>query len=141
MKIAAQLSVAALALLLYHWPWLFLSGDSHADVMMTVIPLQIIFAMACKMLSSESWCTFVILIEAVCMVINSVSWLIPVTLFFVHGYIITTAFIMQLLIITISIQGAMVGRANSIRLPLGRHSMGHLRRDSLFSLGNKEARQ
>lgn len=141
MKIPAQLSVAALVLLLYYWPWSLSSGYEPADVLMTVLPLQILFVIGCKILSSESWCTLVILVEAICMVINSVFMSIETTLFFIHGYIITTAFIMQLLIITISIRGAAVGRANSVRLPLGRHSMGYLRRNSLFSLGNKEACQ
>ncbi len=139
MKMPPQLSVLALVLLLYFWPWQLFSGDEPVYWLASVLVMQLIFVMACNMLSSESWCVFVILIEAVCMIFNSLSALIPATLFSVHADIITAAFIIELLVITMSLQGAAVGRSNCSRAPLGRYNMGHLRRNSLGGMGNNEA--
>ncbi len=139
MKMPPQLSILALVLLLRFWPWQLFSGDAMADWLLSVIVMQIIFIKACNIVSSESWCNFVILIEAVCMVINSVLLMIPATLFSIHAQIMTVAFIIELLIITISIQGAAIGRHDCNRLPLGRNALGYLRRNAYRGMGNQEA--
>ncbi len=76
MKMPPQLSVLALVLLLYFWPWQLFSGDEPVYWLASVLVMQLIFVMACNKMSSEYWASLVIRVETLCMFINSVLLMI-----------------------------------------------------------------
>jgi len=118
-----QFYILGLVLLLWYWPWQLFSGDLPADWLLSVITMQSVFVILCNILARESWAIAITIIEGVCMLLNVLLVLIgaPISLF--HDDIMLTAFILELLIITISLQGVAVGRSSGHRLPLASCSL------------------
>jgi hypothetical protein len=84
----------------------------------TTVSVQLLFVISCNISTKESWSTAVIIIEAFCMLFNVTYFLTGQLLADYHAQIMLSALIIELLIITISIQGARIGRANSLSAPI-----------------------
>lgn len=119
-----QFYVLLLALLLYFWPW---SIGSGSYLLGFVITLQIAFVMSCNFLVKERWKYAVILIEGFCMLFNVTFFLVPSLSPHFHEQIMLCAFIIELLIITISLQGVIVGRSNSYHPSLANRGLWSVR--------------
>lgn len=117
-KIPKQLIILGLVLLLYFWPWQLFSGDSPESWLLSVITMQIAFVTACNKIVRESWVTAIIIIETFCMSVNILMLLFMATISPYQQNIMATALIIELLIITISLQGVAIGKPNSCRLPI-----------------------
>ena len=133
-----QLIILALVLLLWFWPWQLFSGDSPGSWLLSVITMQILFVIACNKITQDGWATVIILIESFCMILNIalMNWAPLVS--GIHAQVMPAAFIMELLIITISMRGAVVGRSNSYRLPsIGDHIRSQ--RGSVLAFSGGEA--
>lgn len=111
-----QFYMFAMVLALYFWPWSFSLFDPNADQLLTAILLQQLFVISCNKIVRESWVIPIILIEALCMLFNVTLFLVPLPIGAIHGQIMNAAFILELLIITISMHGAAIGRANILQL-------------------------
>ena len=122
MKMPPQFYIFAIVLLSRYWPWHFGLLGVDADYLLTVILVSHASVIACNILSKESWVRAIIIIEAVCMMFNVTIFLFPALLSGFHGQIMLAAFIIELLIITIS-TGAIVGRSNHYRLPMAGSSL------------------
>ena len=109
MKMPPQFYIFAIVLLSRYWPWHFGLLGADADYLLTVIVVSHASVIACNILSKESWVRAIIIIEAVCMMFNVTIFLFPALLSGLHGQIMLAAFIIELLIITISLQGAAIG--------------------------------
>lgn len=110
MKMPPQFYIFAIVLLSWYWPWHFALLGVDADYLLTVIVVARASVIACYILSRESWILAIIIIEAFCMMFNVTLFLFPVALLSgLHGQIMLAAFIIELLIITISLQGAAIG--------------------------------
>lgn len=107
MKIPRQLHVIALVLLCWHWQWPLWFGSYSWIV--TVITLQAVLVMSCNKLTNERWATAVIIIELICMMINATLFWFDLHKELYQDHIMLAAFIIELLIITMSL-GAGVGR-------------------------------
>ena len=140
-RMPSQFYIFAMAWLLQYWPqsWCFELVDPNADELLTALLLQTAFVIACNILISEPWRYAVILIEAFCMMLNVTLFLIPLSIGEFHAQIMLAAFIIELLIITISIQGAVVGRSDNYRLSLPSISLRGLRRALLYRNRGKRA--
>ena len=119
-------------LLLYFWPWQLLSGDKPEDWLLSVITMQLAFVMACNICVRDAWILPVIIIEAVCMVINIIYVLSPGLMSGVHGYAIGSAVIMEIISISSSL-GMINGRANINGLRLAGNGLWRIR-GGVFSL-------
>jgi hypothetical protein len=108
MKIPSQFYIFAMVLSLYYWPWHLSFFDPDTDALLTVISLQLLFVIACNYLTRASWATAIIIVEAFCMIVNLFAALNGATLFHYHADIMRAAFIIQMLIVTMSL-GAVVG--------------------------------
>jgi len=126
-----QFYILGLVLLLRFWPWQLFSGDLAADWLLSVIVMQSAFVMSCNILARESWATAIIIVETFCMILNIALVLIGATIFANHSAIMLAAFILELLIITISLQGVAVGFG--CRLPLASSCVWRLRSNALRS--------
>lgn len=104
--------------LLRLWPEQFILSGSDNQIMASVITLQLGFVIACNILAKEPWVYAVIIIEALSMLFNVTFFLITAISGALHEQIMLCAFIIELLIISISLQGAIVGRSNNYRLPM-----------------------
>lgn len=100
----AQLNILALVLLLFYWPWLLFSGDTPESWLASVVSVQLAFVMACNKLTQESWATAIIIVEAICMIANILLVILSSKTFFFHAEFVLAAFIIELLIITISLR-------------------------------------
>ena len=76
---------------------------------MTVTTLQAALVMSCNILTKERWASAVILIEIACMMINATLFILDLHKQPFQDHIMLAAFIIELLIITMSM-GAGVGR-------------------------------
>lgn len=122
-----QLIALILVIALYSWPWQITLMGTPADWLLTVLLLQHLFVIACNKLGKEAWLMPIIMIEVICMALNvALVAYNPLTIE-LHSQLIFYAFIMQLLIITISMTGAISGGADSNRLPMGGLSLRGLR--------------
>lgn len=102
--------------------------------------MQIAFVITCNVFVRDNWILPVIIIEAVCMLINIAYVLVPGFISSIHGYAIGSAVIMEILAITSSM-GSINGRANSTGVQLAGNGLWRVR-GGLFSLGgNKESIQ
>lgn len=135
-KMPKQFYIFGLVLLLYFWPWQLFSGDLPADWLLSVITLQIVFVIFCNVFVREGWILPVIIIEAVCMVLNIANMLLPEIISGIHAQIMIVALIMELLIITTSM-GAINGRDNSYHLQLAGGGLWRVR-GWVFSLGHSK---
>lgn len=140
-RIPKQFYIFAIALSLYCWPeWLTFS-DSFAGDIFSALLLGSVFVIACNILIRESWVIPIILIEALCMLFNVTLFLVPALLSDYHAPLMLTAFIIELLIITISMQGASIGRSADHSVPF---TAGGLwaNRSIVFNMGRRsEAHQ
>lgn len=140
MKMPKQYPILVMVLALYFWPWQLFSGESPASWLLSVITMQIAFVITCNIFVRDNWVLPVIIIEAVCMLINIAYVLVPGFISSIHGYAIGSAVIMEILAITSSM-GSINGRANSTGVQLAGNSLWRVR-GGLFSLGgNKESIQ
>lgn len=126
-KLPTQIYILASAVLLHYWPEQLTLSGSDSQLLFSVITLQLVFVMSCNILVSELWKYAVIMIEVFCMLFNTTFFLLPSVSAQLHEQIMLCAFILELLIITLSLQGAVVGRSNDYRLPLASFSLGGLR--------------
>ena len=139
-KMPSQFYMYAIVLCCYQWPWFISFFDPDGDALLTVLLLQTAVIACSNILVRESWAIVVILIEALCMLFNVTLFLVPALLADYHAQIMLSALIIELLIITISMQGASVGRSvdhsvpfsasvlwanRSIVFNMGRHSEAH----------------
>lgn len=106
-RMPRQLPVIALVLLCWHWSWSLWFGSFSWIV--TVTTLQALLVMSCNILTKERWATAVILIELICMLINATLFYFDLHKLPLQDHIMLAAFIIELLIITMSL-GAGVGR-------------------------------
>lgn len=125
-----QLYIAALLLLLWHWPESLILSGSAENVLFSVITLQLCFVIACNILVREPWIIGVILIEAFCMMFNVTFFLMPSISGVMHEQIMLCALIIELLIITISLQGVAVG----IYSPVASRRLRDIRRAALHRI-------
>ena len=139
-RIPNQFYIFALVFLLPLWPqsWCLSLTDPSADELLTALLLQTALVIACNILISEPWKYAVILIEASCMLFNVTLFLIPLSIGGFHAQIMFAAFIIELLIITISLRGAIVGRSNNYHLPMAGRGIWSLRRAAIYR--NRSAR-
>ena len=128
-----QFYIIALVLLLWFWPWQLFSGDLPADWLLSAITMQLVFVIACNILTNESWAIAITIIEGVCMLFNVLIVLIGAPISLYHDDIMLAAFILELLIITISLQGVAVGGSSGNRISLAGSSLW-ASRSSLHSL-------
>jgi hypothetical protein len=131
-KMPKQFYMFGLVLLLYFWPWQLFTGDQPADWLLSVITLQLVFVIFCNVFVRDSWILPVIIIETVCMVFNIALLIVPGVMSSIHAYIMLSALIMELLIITTSMR-ATDGRVDSYNTPLAGHSLWRVR-GGVFSL-------
>jgi len=124
-KIPKQLPILVMVLLCWHWSWPLWFGSYSWIV--TVTTLQACLVMWCNKLTSESWATAVMIIEVVCVMINTTLWWLCLHKEPYQYHIMLSAFIIELLIITCSL-GAGVGRIRNDRL----HA-NHKRMASIFN--------
>ena len=137
--IPSQLYMYAIVLCCYHWRWYLSLVDPDGDALLTVLLLQS-SVIACNILVRELWSIPIIIIEALCMLFNVTLFLVPALLADYHAQIMFSALIIELLIITISMQGTSIGRSadhsvpfsagglwanRSIVFNMGRHSEAH----------------
>ena len=114
--------------------------EPEGDALLTVLVFQTA-VIACNILIRESWTIPIILIEALCMLFNVTLFLVPALLADYHAQIMLSALIIELLIITISMQGASIGRSADHSVPF---SAGGLwaNRSIVFDMGRRsEAHQ
>lgn len=140
-KMPSQFYMFATVSLLYFWPWQIFSGDKPADWLASVITLQLVFVIACNIFVRDSWATAIILIEGFCMVINLLMMKGAPIVVDAHEHIVLAAFIIELLIITISLQGVAIGKSNSNRLRMVGNGLCYLRNRSLPLSGRVEVAQ
>jgi hypothetical protein len=118
-----------LLVLLFYWlplpRFLLLSNESW---LASTITIQLALVISCNILVSEPWKYGVILIEAFCMLFNVTYFLTGDLLSGLHAQIMLTALIIELLIITISMQGAAIG----ITSPMAGSRLRDLRRAALY---------
>lgn len=114
-KIPSQFYMFVIVLCCYHWPWYLSFFDPDVDALLTVLLLQT-GVIACNFLIKEKWCYLIILIEAAFMLFNVTLFLVPAMLVDYHAQIAVSAVIIELLIITISMQGAAIERSDSYSL-------------------------
>lgn len=141
MKMPSQFYMFATVLSLYYWPWQLFSGDLPADWLLSVISMQLVFVISCNIFVRESWATAIMMIEVFCMMINllmMIGWPLVAQS---HERIVLAAFIIELLIITISLKGVAIGKSNSNRLRMAGNSLCYLRNRSLPVFGRNEAAQ
>jgi len=139
-KIPSQFYMYVIVLLCYHWRWYLSLFDPEGDALLTVLLLQS-SVITCNILIRESWSSAIIIIEAACMLFNVTLFLVPAMLADYHAQIMLSAFIIELLIITISMQGAAIGRSVDHSVPF---SPGYLwaNRGIVFNMGRRsEAHQ
>lgn len=117
MRIPKQFYIFAMVLSLYYWPWYLSLFEPDIDALLTVLLLQSVLVISCYILVSEPWRYAVILIEAFCMLFNVTFFLFPAPLLPFHEQLMLWAFIIELLIITISMQGAAIGRSTDHAVP------------------------
>ncbi len=141
MKTPKQLIIIALVLLSYFWPWQLISGDSTADWLASVITMQIALVIACNKIVHESWATAIIIIETLCMSVNILMLLFMATISPYQQNIMATALIIELLIITISLQGVAIGKPNSCRLPISGNRLWAVRGGAMRFSNRAEAAQ
>lgn len=118
MRNPKQLYIIALVFLLRYWPEQFILSGSDNQLLFSVITLQLGFVIACNILTKEPWIYAVILIEAFCMLFNVTFFLVTAISSALHEQIMLCAFIIELLIISMSLQGAIVERSNNYRLSM-----------------------
>ena len=118
MRNPKQLYIIALVFLLRYWPEQFILSGSDNQLLFSVITLQLGFVIACNILTKEPWIYAVILIEAFCMLFNVTFFLVTAISGALHEQIMLCAFIIELLIISMSLQGAIVERSNNYRLSM-----------------------
>jgi len=106
-KVPTQAYILLLVLALYYWPWQLFSGD--IGWLVTVVSVSFIGVIACNKLTNERWATGVIIVEVLCMMINATLFLFGMHKVPMQEHIMISAFIIELLIITMSL-GAGVGR-------------------------------
>ena len=137
--IPSQFYMYAIVLLCYQWSWYLSLVDPEGDALLTVLLLHSA-VIACNILVRKPWAIPIIIIEALCMLFNVTLFMVPALLVDYHAQIMLAAFIIELLIITISMQGAAIGRSvdhsvpfsasglwanRSIVFNMGRHSEAH----------------
>jgi hypothetical protein len=88
-----------MALSVYFWPWVLFSSDAF-----TVFTLQLLFVIACNKLVKEDWIIAVILIEFFVMLFNVTFFCNTAITDAMHEQITLYALILELLIITASLQ-------------------------------------
>jgi len=115
-RIPSQFYMFVIVLALYYWPWSLSLFEPNADQLLTAILLQQLFVISCNKIVQESLVIPIILIEALCMLFNVTLFLVPLPIGAIHAQIMNAAFILELLIITISMHGAAIGRANILQL-------------------------
>ncbi len=98
-RIPTQFYIFAMALSVYFWPWVLFSSD-----VFTVFTLQLLFVIACNKLVKEDWVIAVILIEFFVMLFNVTFFCNPAITDATHEQITLYALILELLIITASLQ-------------------------------------
>ncbi len=128
MRIPRQFYIFAMVLSLYYWPWHLSLFEPDIDALLTVLLLQSAIVISCYILVSEPWKYAVILIEAFCMLFNVAFFLFPAPLLPFHEKLMLWAFIIELLIITISMQGAAIG----ISIPMAGGRLRDIRRAALY---------
>ena len=117
MRIPKQFYIFAMVLSLYYWPWYLSLFEPDIDALLTVMLLQSALVISCNILVNEQWKYALILIEAFCMFFNVTFFLFPALLLPFHEQLMLWAFIIELLIITISMQGAAIGRSTDHAVP------------------------
>lgn len=135
----AQFYILGVVLLSRFWPWCLSLFNVSADMLLTVLLVQHLSVILCNILSKESWVYAVIIIEALCMLFNVTFFLVASISDALHEQIMLAAFIIELLIITISIQGAIVGRSDHYRLPMASGVLWAARSFILAGKGGKRA--
>ena len=139
-RIPSQFYMYVIVLLCYQWSWYLSLIEPEGDALLTVLLLQSA-VIACNILVRESWSVPIIIIEAACMLFNVTLFLVPALLANYHAQIMFSAFKIELLIITISMQGASIGRSADHSVPF---SAGGLwaNRSIFFNMGRRsEAHQ
>lgn len=114
----AQGYIFALALLLYCSPLPYVFGEQYQRFVLPVyVAMQFLFVMACYKLVREKWIIFVILIEAFCMTWNAIlffRWQTAGDLFYsAYSYTMFLAFVLEILIINLSMRGGEDERRNA----------------------------
>lgn len=112
-KIPSQFYIAALLLLLWWGPWSFISYLPDPFVLVGVITLQWVFVLLANRIVRDNWICPIILIEALCMLFNATLFAYPALLVEFHAQFMKAAFIIELLIITVSLRGEKIGGAFS----------------------------
>jgi hypothetical protein len=112
-KVPTQAYILLLVLGLHYWPWQLFSGD--IGWLVTVVSVSFFGVIACNKLTNERWATGVIIIETSCMTINATLFLFGFHKTPMQEHIMISAFIIELLLITMSM-GAGIGRIRNDRL-------------------------
>lgn len=98
-KIPVQFYIFAIALSVYCWPWVLFSSSAF-----TVFTLQLLFVIACNILVKQDWIIAVIIVELASMLFNVTFCIFTAIPADLHVQIMTSAFILELLIITTSLR-------------------------------------
>jgi hypothetical protein len=139
-KIPSQFYIFVIVLLCYHWHWYLSLFDPDGDALLTVLLLQSA-VITCNILIKEYWSSAIIIIEAASMLFNVTLFLVPAIIADYHAQIMLAAFIIELLIITISMQGAAIGRSVEHSVPFSASGLW-ANRSIVFNMGRRsEAHQ
>lgn len=136
-KMPRQLIIFVLVLSSYFWPWQLFSGDSKESWLASVIVMQWAFIRACLHIISERWILLIAIVEIIAMQLNVILFSFPSILRDFHAEIILSAVIIELLIITISLQGVAI-ESNRYRSPLAGSGFGFFSNRRRYDFCNKE---
>lgn len=100
-KMPKQFYIFAIVLCCYFWPWYLSFFEPNADALLTVLILQSLVVISCNKLVKEDWAMGIILIEALSMTYN--LFVFSGLGASAHSQVMLSAFIIELLIITISL--------------------------------------
>ena len=106
-----QLYILGLVLLCYLGPWSFIGLFPDPIPLVGCIAIAHGLCRICNAIVLDPWIVSIILIELICMCFNATLFLFPVLLVDFHAPFMRAAFIIELLIIAISLRGEQIGGA------------------------------
>lgn len=118
-RIPKQFYIFVLALGLFFLPVSFLfSNDNQRYVLPVYITFQLLFVISCNKITQATWATLIIIIEAICMLWNTLLFVFwndaSIVLYDAHSWVMFFAFALEILVLNLSMIGGQDGRNRKI---------------------------